>query len=252
MDKTILDKILIPDVLGPFFATIAGASTVIVIEAISKFFRDKKKKLYAINTIVYTYTKILHMQLILKKMTIQPHIDGVKRMIAGDKHLLAKTFLADEFDVLTDDTMNFDLLSNEYKILIAQDKLDYVQIYEMICKLLVSRKATDTLNLFVRDNLKIEAKFGAKSPEEQESILYAYLDHMEKIKHDADRCISFVLDHGLPSMKKYKNSRQFYYFPKKNINENIKRFYEIKENFREILPEENYVFKSTTDAMNHL
>lgn len=86
--------------LVPFLATVGASLTMVLLLFISKFVNDHRKKLYAINYISNVCLIVLKSSLILKKHTIDPHIEATKRILSGNNKLLDDMFLSDEFDIL--------------------------------------------------------------------------------------------------------------------------------------------------------
>lgn len=134
--------------------------------------------------------RLLQSSLILRKNTIIPHIEAAKMMIAGDSDLLKKTFLADEFDILTDAAIDFNNLSEEYKVLIGYDDIRLLQAFETIIYLNRIDKTKNSFNDFVKLKLKSEFSFTNKSQDEQVDILSTYWDYLDKLDHEENRIIS--------------------------------------------------------------
>ena len=81
------DKFLIP-----FLSTLGAALTVIILQFIHRYINDRKKKIYAIGYIMHDCFLLLQSDLILKKHTIIPHLEAIKKIIAGDDELLETMF----------------------------------------------------------------------------------------------------------------------------------------------------------------
>ena len=106
--------------------------------------------MYAIAYLVDIAFRTLFSDLLLKRSTILPHIEVAKRILAGDAELLRTTFLADEFDVLTDASVDFDFLPDEHKILLGADDIDLVRAYEFIVYANKNNATQRSLNEFIK------------------------------------------------------------------------------------------------------
>ena len=226
--------------LIPFLATLGASSTILLLQFINKDRINKNKKFYACNYMLDVCYRILYSGLILKKHTIVPHIDAVQRMIKGDKKLLETTFLADEFDILTDQPFDFNLLPEEYKVLVGCDDINLIQSYETMIYLVKNERTRRTLNEFVKNNLKSVHFFENQNADKQIDILNTYWDYLDKIQHETDRVISSAIELVIPFIKKYIYKRQFLFFSKRNVNKLIAWETSILDNYKNILPEKEY------------
>ena len=182
------EKFIIP-FLSALFATLGASLTILLIQFINRYIKDKKKKIYATSYIADVCFRVLTSNLILKKHTVIPHIEAVQRILKGDEELLNTMFLADEFDVLTDKSFDFNILSDEYKILLGCDNINLIQSYEALIYMIKNDKIRTNFNEFVKHNLKSEHFFKNQTPDKQSDILNTYWDYLEKIKHEEDRNI---------------------------------------------------------------
>lgn len=237
------EKFLIP-FLSALVATLGASLTILLIQFINRYAKDKKKKIYATSYIADVCFRVLTSSLILKKHTVIPHIEAVKRLIEGDEALLNTMFLADEFDILTDKSFDFNILSEEYKILLGCDDISLIQSYEVLIYMIKNDKTCVNFNEFVKQNLKSEHFFKSQSPDKQLDILNTYWDYLEKIKHEEDRSISFILEILMPSIKKYTDSKQFCCFSTESIITTRNKVNNTLSNFKDFLPEKDYIKKT--------
>jgi hypothetical protein len=235
--------------LIPFLSTLGAALTVITLQFIHRYVNDKKKKIYAIGYIMHDCFGLLQSNLILKKHTIIPHIDAVKKIIGGDEKLLNTIFLADEFDILTDEPIDIDHLSEEYKTLLGSEDISLVKSYETLIFLNKNIKTSEVFNDFVKNNLKSEHFFKSQSPDKQIDVLKIYWDYLDKIRHETDRNIFFILEIILPSIKKYINRKQFLLFSTKGIKTLTNKVENSLTNFQDVLPEKDYLNKAISGGI---
>jgi len=245
------EKFIIP-FLSALFATLGASITILMIQFISRYIKDRKKKIYATSYIADVCFRVLTSNLILKKHTIIPHIEAIQRILKGDEELLETMFLADEFDVLTDKSFDFIFLSDEYKILLGCDDISLIQSYESLIYIIKNDKTRTNFNEFVKHNLKSKHFFTSLAPEKQSNILNIYWDYLDKIKHEEDRSISFILEILIPSIKKYTDSKQFCCFSKKSITATRKTIDITLSQFNNFLPEKGYIKKSIHDGIQKI
>jgi len=245
------EKFLIP-FLSALFATLGASLTILMIQFINRYIKDKKKKIYATSYIADVCFRVLTSNLILKKHTIVPHIEAAQRILKGDKELLKKMFIADEFDVLTDKSFDFNILSEEYKILLGCDDIILIQSYETLIYMIKNNETKTYFNDFVKHNLKSKHFFKSQIPEKQSDILNTYWDYLDKIKHEEDVSISYILEILIPSIKKYTDSKQFCCFSKKSITATRKKIDITLSQFNDFLPEKGYIKKSIHDGIQKI
>jgi len=236
--------LLNPNLLIPFLSTVCASLTIIILYSIHRYLNDRKKKLYTIAYMVDVSFRLLQTNLILKNNTILPHIEAVKKMIAGDQDLLIKTFLADEFDILTDSTIEFNHLPEEYKVLVGYDNIQLLQAFETILYLTRNDKTRNNFNEFVKQNLKSENSFKNKNQDEQIDILNTYWDYLDKIEHETNRVIAVVLYLFFPSVRGYINKKYFLFCSKRNITTLLESTTELQKIFKDIIPKSNFFEKS--------
>jgi hypothetical protein len=223
--------------LIPFLSTAGASLTIIFLRFLSRYISNRKKKLYAVAYIADISSRMLFSDLMLKKSTILPHISAVKKIITGDTNLSQTMFLADEFDVLTDPPFDFNFLAEEYMVLLGNDDIDLVQVYEVINYTNKNNTTQKAFNEFVRNNLKSQHLFSQKTREAQRDILATYWDYLDKLNNEGDRNIRFVIDEIAPRMKNYSNGKQFLFFSKKSVRKSLMKIERAISYFKDVLPE---------------
>lgn len=231
------------NLIMPFLATLGASLTIIFLQFIARHYSNRQKKLYAVTCIADISYRILYSELFLKKNTVLPHIEAAKRIIAGDKKLLETMFLVDEFDVLNDAPFDFEMLSEEQKILLGIDNIDLLQAYGIIVYSSKNDNIQKVFNEFVKNNLKSAHSFDQKSPDIQRDILNTYWDYLEKILRGEDRTISFIVYILVPYIKKYAKRIQLPFFSSKSLGEKLKCMEEITANFQDIIPDKSFFEK---------
>ena len=247
-----IDFLLNPKFLIPFLSTVGASLTVIILQTIHKIDVERKKKLYTVSYMTDACVRLLQASLIIKNNTIIPHITAAMKMIAGDNELLKNTFLADEFDVLTDDTINFSNIPEEHKVLIGYDSIEFLQSFEMVLYLYKVDKTKNSFNEFVKSNLKSELAFRQKSQDEQIEILSTYWDYLDKLSHEKDRVIAFILYIFLPHANDYINCFSFLFYPKKNINELFNKAKELGKKYKSIVPDADFFHQSVSGGIQNI
>ncbi len=242
------EKFTIP-FLSTLFATIGASFTILLIQFINRHIKDKKKKIYATSYIADVCFRVLKSNLILKKHTVIPHIEAAIKILEGDDDLLNKMFLADEFDILTDKSFDYNILSEEYKILLGCDDISLIQAYETLIYMTRNDKTRMSFNDFVKQNLKSEHFFRNQSPDKQSDILNTYWDYLDKIKHEKDRSISFIIEILLPSIKKYTDGKQFRCFSTEGIVTTRNIINNTLLEFKDVLPEKGYLMKTLSGGI---
>lgn len=240
------------NLLMPFLATLGASLTVISLQFIAKYVSNVQKKLYAVTCIADISFRVLYSELFLKKKTIMPHIEATKKIISGDNNLIETMFLADEFDILTDEPFDFGMLSEEHKILLGIDDIDLIQSYEFIVYSSKNSVSTKTFNEFVRNNLKSRHSFGQKSHDAQRDILSTYWDYLDKIMHEADRSICFIIYLMLPRLKEYTKRAQFSLLPHRSVQRKLKSIEEVIGNFKDIIPDKSFFEKINSGGIQKI
>lgn len=247
-----IDFILNPKFLIPFLSTAGASLTIIILQSIHRVDSDRKKKLYTVAYMTDVSLRLLQSSLILKKNTIIPHIEAAKKMIAGDQDLLKKTFLADEFDILTDGAIDFNNLPEEHKVLVGYNDIQLLQAFETILYLNRIDKTRNTLNDFVKLNLKSELSFANKNQDEQVDILSTYWDYLDKLDHEENRIIAFVLHIFLPRVRQYINRMSFLLYSKKNITTQLDGAVDLHNKYRSIIPDSSFFEKSVSGGIQKI
>lgn len=225
----------------PFMATLGASSTIILMQFISRYHKEKKQKIYASSYIADVCSRLIQSEFILKKHTIIPHIEATKKIIEGDKELLSKMFLSDEFDILTAKAMDFNHLPNEYKLLVGCDDIKLVQAFDFLIYLHRNEGNREALNDFVKKNLKSTHDFLALTQEKQKDNLYTYWDYLSSIEHESNRTIFFICNIIIPQIKKYIHEWQFLFFSTKDTKNTITNTEAVINENRDLIPEENYL-----------
>ncbi|MBU3915095.1 hypothetical protein KKA14_06120, partial [bacterium] len=238
--------------LIPFLSTAGASLTIIALQSIRKIDIERKKKLYAVSYMTDVCVRLLQASLIIKNNTITPHITAAKQIMAGDNELLKKMFLADEFDVLTDEPVKFTNIPEEYKVLIGYDSIKFLQSFEMVLYLYRLEKIKNSFNEFVKVNLKSELAYHQKSPDEQIEILSRYWDYLDKLSHEEDRVIAFILYIFLQHAQEYINRFAFLLYSKKDINQLFSKAQELSEQYGSIIPDTDFFQQSVSGGIQKI
>ncbi|MCK5092142.1 MAG: hypothetical protein KAR30_06400, partial [Gammaproteobacteria bacterium] len=196
----------------PFLSILGASSTIILMQFIARRVKETKQRIYAVSYICDVSIRILSSEFILARHTIKPHIEATKRIVEGDEGLLAKTFLSNEFDILTAGALDFSHLPNEYSLQIGYDDIKLVQMYDMLLYLHKNETNRLSLNKFVKENLKSMEEFLSIPEEKQKDILYTYYDYLTSLEHESNRVIFFILNNIIPAMKEYLTSYRFWLY----------------------------------------
>ncbi|MDD2200497.1 MAG: hypothetical protein PHE08_12290 [Bacteroidales bacterium] len=247
--STILDFVIDEKFLIPFLSTLGAALAIIVGQQIFGFSARQKKKLYCIAYISDVADRLLFSNLIVKKTTILPHIKATKEIIKGNNELLDIMFKADEFDILTGKTIEFNHLPEEYKLLVGFDSIKTLQAIEFVTALSVNDSSKISLNDFVKNNLKKGLHFDSQSDDEKLDILNTYWDYLDQVDRDIDRINGFIVNILIPTIEKYKNRFGFKFFNKKQISQNIKQIRKIHKQFEELIPNPDDIKNSINNGI---
>ncbi len=196
--------------------------------------------------------KLLQSSLIIQHNTILPHIEATKKILKGDLDLLNKTFLADEFDILTDSTMKFNHLPEEYKVLIGYDNLRIVQCFETILYLHENESKRKSFNEFVKNNLKAMLAFQEKNQRDQEDILNTYWDYLSSLQHEENRIIAMITHIFLPYIKKYLSQRCSFSCYKNEVHSMLTLYEQLKEEYRDLIPTTDFFKKSVSGGIQKI
>lgn len=247
-----INFILNPQFLIPFLSTAGASLTVIILQSIHKIDTDRKKKLYTVAYMTAVAVRLLQSSLIIKKSTIIPHINATEKILKGDHELLEKMFLADEFDILTDVAIEFNNIPEEHRVLIGYDDIHLLQAFEALLHFNKIESTKNSLNSFVKNNLKSELSFRNKSNDEQIDILSTYWDYLGKMDHEEERLIAFILYIFLPRVQKYIGRRSFILYSKKNISEQLDSASALHEKFKNIIPGPEFFEKSVSGGIQRI
>ena len=222
--------------LIPFLSTLGASLAIIIGQQILGFSARQRKKLYCIAYISDVADKLLFSNLIIKKNTIIPHIKATKEIIKGNSELLDIMFKADEFDILTGKTIEFNHLPEEYKLLVGFDSIKTLQTIEFVTALSVDDSSKISLNDFVKNNLKKGLHFDSQSENEKLDILNTYWDYLDKVDRDIDRINGFIVNILVPTIERYKNRFGFKFFSRKEISNNIRQIKSLHKDFKKLIP----------------
>ncbi len=227
----------------PLLATLGASLAIIGFQAIIRYEKEQKQKIYAINYMLDVAFRILSSTLVIKNHTIVPHIEATKRIIEGDSELLEEMLLTDEFDILKASPMDFSHLPNDFKVLVGYDDIELVQMFDGF--LYVSGADENRLHLieFVKSNLKQINDFISKDEQKREDILNTYRDILESLDHEQRRVLVFVRDILLPSLSHYINGHQFLIFRTSTAKNKISTIVSLIKENSDSFPEEGYMEK---------
>ena len=228
----------------PFMATAGASLTVLAIQSINRYIKEQRQRVYAAGYMADVAYRLLHSELILQKHTIVPHIESVKRMVAGDQELLELTLDSDEFDILSAGPMNFIQLSEDHKILVGYDNIQIVQAFDALLYLHSNDANRLALRAFVAENLKSKKKFTECSNEHQQDLLNSYWDYLRALEHEGKRVIAFVFYIFTPMLGRYVNSRKFNLFSKETISSMLDRIESLQSEFSDFVPPREFFEQS--------
>lgn len=222
--------------LIPFLSTLGASLSIIIGQQIFSFSVRQRKKLYCINYISDVADRLLFANLIVKKHTILPHIKATQKIIKGDSQLLDIMFKADEFDILSGQSIEFNHLPEEYKLLVGYDSMKTLQAIEFIRALTMDNSSKVNLNEFVKDYLKSELKFNSKLESEKLDILNTYWDYLDQVDRHIDRVNGFIINMLIPTIDSYKRKFGFKFFPTKEISRNLKKMRATQKEYNDLIP----------------
>jgi len=227
----------------PLLATLGASFAVIGFQAINRYEKEQKQKVYAVNYMLDVAFRILSSTLVVKNHTIVPHIEATKQILKGNPELLEKMLLTDEFDILKAPPMDYSHLPNEYKVLVGYDNIELVQMFDTF--LYVSSADENRAHLldFVKTHLKKVSEFKSKNKEEKEDVLNTYWDILESLDHESRRILVFVRDILLPNLSKYIKENQFILFRTSTAKSKVSSITSLIESNQDSFPEEGYTEK---------
>jgi hypothetical protein len=245
----ILDFIKDEKFLIPFLSTLGASLAIIVGQQIFAFSSRQRKKLYCIAYISDVADKLLFSNLIIKKNTILPHIHATKEIINGNSELLDIMFKADEFDILTGKTIEFNHLPEDYKLLVGFDSIMTLQAIDFITALSNDDSSKERLNDFVKNNLKKGFQFTSLAEQDKLDILNAYWDYLDQVDRHIDQINGFIVNILMPTIDKYKKRVGFMLFSKKEITEIIDRIKGLQIEFKELIPNQDDIKNSIDNGI---
>lgn len=246
-----LELILNPAFYIPLLSTAGASLTIIVLQSIHGIDKERKQKLFATSYMTSIAVRLLQSSLVIKNNTITPHIKAAKKILTGDKDLLETMFLSDEFDILSEQYINYSGVPENHKILIGYDNIDLLQTFETMVYLSSITSSNNDFNNFVKDNLKNSILFFGKTEDERNEILNIYWDYLSKIEHREDRLIAFILYIALPLIDSYTKQRQFMLYKKQNFHNHFKQVSLICEKYKNILPNKDFFHKSVSGGIQN-
>ena len=230
--------------LLPFYSTVGAAITLLLLQFVSRWVIEKRKKLYAAAYILDVCLRLRGSAFVLLRHTILPHVEATKRILKGDKNLLETMFMADEFDILKAGPVNFNHLSEEYKVLLGYDDIELVQMFEAINYLSLNDTNRQNLNTFVKENLKSRQKFSSLSNDEQADVLNTYWDYLTSLQHEENRLIAFISMIVIPKMRSYIKKTQFILFSTKAARAILAKLEAHEAEYSDLIPSSNFFERS--------
>lgn len=227
----------------PLLATLGASLAVIGIQALSRYEKEQKQRIYTVSYMLDVSFRVLSSTLTVKIHTIIPHIEATKRIYEGDKELLNKTLLSDEFDILKAKPANFSHLTDEYKLLVGYDDIEIVQIFDTLLYLYECDENRKHLNEFVKDNLKSMDGFLSKNEKERDDVLNTYYDLLGSLDHESNRIIMFISEIALPKLEAYIKENKFLLFRTSKAKKIAGRIKSVLKDNDEFLPESGYMNK---------
>lgn len=137
-------------------------------------------------------------------------------------------------------------------MLVGYDDMQLLQAFETILYLNRIDKTRSSLNDFVKLNLKSELSFANKSQNEQVDILSTYWDYLDKLDHEENRIIAFVLHIFLPRVRQYINRMSLFLYSKKNITTQLDGAVDLRNKYRSIIPEPSFFEKSVSGGIQKI
>jgi len=236
-----MEFLLQDNLILPFLATLGASLAVFAVQAINRYEKQQKQKIYAANYMLDVAYRILSSTITVKQRTIIPHIEATKRIMEGDEELLHKTLLSDEFDILKAKGMHFSHLPNEYKLNVGYDDIELVQMFDALVYLYEEDENRKHLNDFVKENLKSMNGFLSMSLDKRNDILNTYWDILSSLDHEANRVMFFVRDAVLPRLHSYIRERQFVLFRTSKAKNKIEAISTLIEENNDLLPDSDYM-----------
>lgn len=238
--------------LVPFLATLVASLTVIYLQNYQRKVSLINSKLFGVVYIADVTFRILKSEFILRKHTLVPHIEATKRMIEGDIEILKRCFESDDFDVLTDPMMDYQLLPNDRKILIGMDEIDLVQAFEGIVHMYRDDSTNKKINDFVKKNLKNPNAVFEDTPDKRAHVLSEYLDCLFRADHHKCRIIWFGVYIILPAIEGYLKNNQFLFYSRKNAKKKTAQIKMLIGEYADFLPPSDYMQKIAAQGIQQV
>lgn len=243
---------LTKDFLIPFYATVSAALVLLLLQFVSRKTVETRKKLYGASYILDASLRMQKTSCVLLRQTVLPHIESIKRILEGNSDLLEDMFMADEFDILTDPSIRFDVLSQEHKELLGCDSIELIQIFETLNYLSSNEVNERNLNKFVTENLKSRHTFIGLDEARKTDVLNTYWDMLESIKHANERLLSFVSFGVAPKFESYVAKARFRFFRKSSCNKSLADIRNTASEFAEVYPDSDFIKRSVAGGIRNV
>ncbi len=250
----LIDFLLNEKFLIPFLSTLGASVTVLLVQYFQIIRKEKQKKLYAIAYMTDVAQRLLFINLHLLDRTVLPHLEALKKILDGDNRLLNQMFLTDEFDILNEKAFEFNVLTEEYKILIGNDNIELIQAYEAMIGIDSDNKTRLSFNQFTKENLKSQNSFFKFAPDVQHDLLNTYEDYLYSLEHEMKRMASFIVKALVPQLQLFTRENEFFFYfrAKGKIYKSIKKINNVVKNYESIFPEEGYIEKRGNGGIDKL
>lgn len=237
-----LDLINNSAVLAAFFATLGASLSIMILGLISRTLNIQKQKIYAITVMASWAVRQLQSEAFLKEKTISPHIDATKKILEGDRELLNKLLVADEFDILTASNISIGSIPENFKLAIGFSNLRLIQVYEAAQGMATDEYDRTCLNEFVKNKLKDYLAFKQLSLEEQDSILNTYWDYVDRLSRNSNRMMVLLMNTLIPEISNYLKKKQFKLFSTKEATDWLNKVEAILEQHKDEIPNNEEYF----------
>ena len=218
--------------LVPFLSTLVASVTVLLVNRINARSNRQRKKIYATTYMADSFQRALHSNLIIKVHTILPHLEAIQKIIDGDNGLLYDMIINDDVDVLQDKAFRFMSLPDEYKVLVANDDVELVQIWDALNYL---QDTAQEKKHFGSQELSTFDGFMSLDHRRRNDILDARRKFLERRLHEADRTIDHIR-RFYPRLQEYMKNWQFIFYQKKSFWKKMIDIDEILQAYKRDLP----------------
>lgn len=241
-----------PNFLIPLLSTLGATFTILSLQAIHSYLKNKEKKLYALSYMLDVSRSLLHSSIIVQARTITPHIEAIIQILQGNRKLLHDMFYADDIDILTDKAMEYNHLPEEYTVLIGYDNLRLIQTFRTILYMHENNSKRKSLNDFVKANLKSMLSFDGRTDDEQIDILNTYWDYLTSLEHGENRIMALIVHIFLPEAREYLKRKYFFLSNRKSSNETIALIDNLIDQSTSVIPTTEFFQKSVTGGVQRL